>query len=291
MFCIACTGGLGRWRTVLEGLCLADLGVPTQAMRDARLRVDDPGAKVNLAAKEEWHESAIAILRQANADNEASPKQTKLQRLAAHDWLRAIDHQVQALTGWGLSAYLTEQAQHEPDQEPDQDPFAQPATHPDPVLVPIETRKLLPTSLDQCGIGMCSMMYMICRSTKGAWGFRLSVIPSTGKPGTLGMHSRGLVSRHPCFWQASHTTKAKECNARNAMQQRNMVTVTSTAMQHDHNVKQCNATWHHNELMMHARPSFKHIYTKPRTLKLEGCSLSCMFAQENNNWALQAKCF
>ena len=148
---------------VLEGWCLADLGVPTQAMRDARLRVDDPGAKVTLAAKEEWHESAIAFLRQAKEedDNEAAPKQRKLQRLAAHDWLHAIDHQVQALTGWGLSAYLPEQPQHEPDQEPDQDPGAQPATHPAPVLVPIEKRMLLSISLDQCGIGMCSMMYMI----------------------------------------------------------------------------------------------------------------------------------
>ena len=106
MFCIACKGGLGWWKAVLEGWCLADLGVPTQAMRDARLRVDDPGAKVTLAAKEEWHESAIAFLRQAKEedDNEAAPKQSKLQRLAAHDWLHAIDHQMQALTRWGLSA-------------------------------------------------------------------------------------------------------------------------------------------------------------------------------------------
>ena len=183
----------------MEGLCLADLGVPTQAMRDARLRVDDPGAKVTLAAKEEWHESAIAFLRQAKEedDNEAAPKQRKLQRLAAHDWLHAIDHQVQALTGWGLSAYLPEQPQHEPDQEPDQDPGAQPATHPAPVLVPIETRMLLSISLDQCGIGMCSMMYMIYKGHEDL--ALLLRTPSTGKPGTLEMHSRRLVSRHPCF--------------------------------------------------------------------------------------------
>jgi hypothetical protein len=124
-------------------------------MRDARLRVEDPGDKVTLAAKGEWHESATSFLRQANEDDgdHAAPKQRRMQRMASHDWLNAIDYQVQALTGWGLNAYLPAPAPAAA--------AAPEAAAAEGESAPIEKRKLLTISIDQCGIGMCAMMYMV----------------------------------------------------------------------------------------------------------------------------------